>query len=153
MMHHTMTHSIMFGTYEYTKRMIIPLIGKTSFLDHSDSDDPDNSSVFYEEMIAVGIAGGLAGQAQHVMSSFTEAWLGVDGEGGTTKQVPKSNGVGYGGHSGETKAYTALQKYTRNGLRSSLRTLFRPMPSLRSIAVSFPPSAIAFVAYEYGSFE
>ena len=87
------------------------------------------------------------------MSNFTEVWLGVNGEGGTTKQGLKRNGVGYGGHSGETKAYTALQKCTRNSLRSSLRTLFQPMPSLRSIAVALSSSAIAFVAYEYGSFE
>lgn len=65
------------------------------------------------------IAGGLVRQAQHVMSNFTEAWLGVDGDDGTTKQGPKSNGVGYGGHSSETKAYMPLQNILGmvNGVR------------------------------------
>lgn len=75
----------------------------------------------YSHLVAIGTAGGVAGVIQYVSSFYTEKWLYV----------------------GEENRIDDWKKYR-------FRHFFAPRPVLRSIAMSFPPSAIGFIAFESG---
>jgi hypothetical protein len=102
--HHSIAHSVLFGCYESIKR---------GLLDES-SDQRE-----IPHFATVSLAGGLAGQIQHVVSHFTEQWLLIGVE--TTTTTPKP----------------------------LVRFVASP-PTLRPILFAFLPSAISFVAFEYG---
>mmetsp|Transcript_19720 Transcript_19720/g.29265 ORF Transcript_19720/g.29265 Transcript_19720/m.29265 type:complete len:329 (-) Transcript_19720:126-1112(-) len=103
--HHSLAHSLLFGSYEAIKRIII---SQEHFID----EDTEYYGVGY--LSAFGFAGGIAGQVQHVASFYSEQWLGLS--------------------------------------NSTLRLSFRSAaaPSLWSTLLAFPPSAIGFIAFEYG---
>ena len=105
--HHSIAHSMLFGSYESIKRGCLQQI-------HS----IDNETLHYGNayLFAFAISGGLAGQIQHCVSHYMEYWLGL------------------------TNGSLAIH-------RSSL--LLSP-PALRPLLWAFPPSAIGFVAFEYG---
>lgn len=73
---------------------------------------------------AIAVAGGLAGQFQHVTSHFTERRLGLAGDDPAKKQN------------------------TSSFLR---RVSLASWPTWRSTMLAFPPSAIGFLAFEYGN--
>lgn len=111
MVQHSVAHSVLFGSYEACKRCIL------NNLHHWDADWSSNKPTFFaappkallphqrvEYFVGISLAGGVAGQFQHVMSHLLEQ--------PTWKTV-------------------------------------RP-PSLASSLWAFPPSAIAFLAFEYG---
>lgn len=119
---HAVAHSILFGSYEGCKRLILQAIFD------SDEDDPSAqqqrqvgtvTSLLPHQRLeyfgGVAIAGGLAGQFQHIASCVIE-------EAGATT-IPT----------------------TPRALLS-----WSALPSLRSTVWAFPPSAIAFLAFEYG---
>lgn len=108
--HHAIAHSILFGTYETTKRGLL-----TSVV--SDSRRHDEIPYF----VSVTIAGGVAGQIQQVVSTYTEQWLRID----RIEETP--------------------QPFTRHMVRFKATP-----PTMRSILFAFPPSAVSFVAFEYG---
>ncbi|EJK67566.1 hypothetical protein THAOC_11381 [Thalassiosira oceanica] len=89
---------------------------KTKRLLMSTREDPGGQSSHHLGVVA--LAGGFAGQCQHVCSHFAEQWLGL----------------------------AELSK----GLDWRQRIKVAAWPSLRSTLVSFPPSAVGFVAFEYG---
>jgi hypothetical protein len=80
----------------------------------------ENSSL--NDVIKIGFAGGVAGQIQHLASHYTEAWL-----------------LG----AGEDRRRTYLKDIKKN-------KIFVPGPSFKSILLAFPPSAIGFIAFEFG---
>jgi hypothetical protein len=81
---------------------------------------------------SIVVAGGMAGQVQHVMSHYTEQWLRLGEEGGVMVGIV------------EDAATTATTT-------SSTRNIFKVRPPiLRSVIMAFPASAIGFVAFEYG---
>lgn len=75
----------------------------------------------YRHLVAIGTAGGVSGVIQYVSSFYTEKWLYV----------------------GEENNIDDWKKY-------GFRHFFAPRPTLRSMAMSFPPSAIGFIAFESG---
>jgi len=120
--HHAIAHSLLFGSYEGIKRELLTL-----------SNDDDGTH-FYggEYLVSFGVAGGLAGQIQHLASHYTEQLLGIT-EGGTAAAEPQG------------------------GARNLVRVTFSPRsfsslaaPAIRPIMLAFPPSAIGFIAFEYG---
>lgn len=116
--HHSLAHSILFGSYQLTKRALLqyfPPFDSTN--NTSISGISDNNM----HIASIAIAGGIAGQMQHVTSHFTEQWLGL--EEGEMKQ--------------SSSAFLRRMKIAT-------------WPTLRSTLVAFPPSAIGFVAFEYG---
>lgn len=70
---------------------------------------------------AVTIAGGVAGSIQQIVSTYTEQWLQI----AVVEETPKP--------------------FTRNMVR-----FHAVAPTIRSVVFAFPPSAISFVAFEYG---
>lgn len=116
--HHSLAHSALFGSYQFTKRRLLQY--SLDFEDtNTDSTNATSmsSSFSIKDMAHASIiatAGGIAGQLQHITSHFTEQWLGLGG----------------------------------SGVKTSFR--LATLPSLRSTLVAFPPSAIGFLAFEYG---
>ena len=77
------------------------------------------------------MSGGLAGQCQHVVGHISERWLGLAAEdvAAATANPPASSSP------------------------ASLRHLMLSLstwPSWRSTALTFPLSAVGFLAFEYG---
>lgn len=101
--HHSIAHSFLFGFYESMKREFL----------RDEQSRRDEIPYF----CSVSMAGGLAGQIQHVISHYTEQWLLLGAETTTPRPL--------------------------------LRFVASP-PTLRPTLFAFPPSAISFVAFEYG---
>jgi hypothetical protein len=108
--HHSLAHSILFGSYEAIKRTILHQV-------HSIDDSTQYFGGAY--LTAFGVAGGMAGQLQHITSHYTEEWLGLSSSNSNSSP-----------------------------LTASLRRV--PAPALRPVLWAFPPSAIGFIAFEYG---
>jgi hypothetical protein len=106
-LNHSLAHSALFGSYEGTKRLL-----QQELLD--DSDQKFGSG----HLFCYATAGGLAGQAQHLMSHYTEQIFGLS----------------------EGTAMVAPSMIFRGFLA----------PTLRSTLMACPPSAIGFIAFEYG---
>ena len=70
---------------------------------------------------SVTLAGGMAGSIQHYVSTYTEQWLRI----AVVEDTP--------------------QPFTRHMVRFKATP-----PTMRSVVFAFPPSAISFVAFEYG---
>jgi len=102
---HSLAHSLLFTSYESVKRTIIYNIN---------SMDERTQHFGMAHLTAFGVAGGIAGQVQHIASFYAEQWLGLS--------------------------------------NSTLRISFRSTvaPTLRPTLSAFPPSAIGFIAFEYG---
>ena len=105
-LHHSLAHLVLFGSYQGTKRFLMQHVS-----DPLSSNDGAH-------IASISIAGGMAGQFQHVVSHLSEQWLGLADE------ISSSSILG----------------------RMRLATL----PSWRSTWLAFPPSAIGFLAFEYG---
>jgi len=158
-MHHATAHAILFGTYECTKRILVPIVCNSSAVStineshptftaigNNNNDNNNNSNnMFYREMMAVGIAGGIAGQAQHIVSHVTETRWDINGE-----RVMQGCHNKKGGGGANSSVNATLETNVGIGIRNRMQTMVRLMPSFRSILIAFPPSAIGFVAYEYG---
>lgn len=103
--HHALAHSLLFGSYEFLKRSFVQQIHLF-----------DESTQYFggAYLAGFGLAGGVAGQIQHLFSHFTEHTFGL----------------------------------TNSTLRISTKQIVAPQ--LRPLLWSFPPSAIGFIAFEYG---
>jgi hypothetical protein len=83
--HHGLSHAVLFGSYDLFKRLIFShWTADTRQTYHDDSNDKSEhhvNSVNQEPMVKVEylayifLAGGFAGQAQHIASHFTERWF------------------------------------------------------------------------------
>ena len=107
--HHAIAHSVLFGCYETTKRGLLDIMSETKRHDE----------VPY--FTAVMFAGGVAGQIQQGVSTYTEQWLRI----AVVEETP--------------------QPFTRHMVRFKATP-----PTVRSLVFAFPPSAVSFVAFEYG---
>jgi hypothetical protein len=115
-LHHGLSHSLLFGSYEGIKRILIHNLYSV-----------DTSTQYYGAgyLASFVMAGGVAGQVQHVASHYGEQYLDIRGlEHGSTAVAQSS----------------------------SFPSIFRSMtrPALRQTLLAFPPAAIGFVAFEYG---
>ena len=119
--HHSIAHSLLFGSYEYTKRSFL------SF--YTNSIDRDTKYFGGAYLLGFGLAGGIAGQIQHIISHCTEQIVdGLMMENGKTSS---------------TGTTTPITSSSSSPTRISL-------PTFRSVLWAFPSSAIGFIAFEYG---
>lgn len=121
MMHHAISHSVLFGSYEGTKRLLMATLGAQR---DNNNDRDDHHENDFSNLCAIGLAGGIAGIAQHVVSEYTEGVL-----------------------------VASYSKIWRKNLTLTQRLNLLPrasLPSARVLAMAFIPSSIGFVAFEYG---
>ena len=117
-LHHASAHAALFGSYELLKRQ---------FLEWSGLDSQSQHGPAY--LASVSVAGGIAGQVQHIMSHYSEQWLRLDDVVATAESAATTTAA--------TESTTTV----------SLK--IRP-PAVRSVLMAFPASAIGFIAFEYG---
>jgi len=116
-LHHSLAHSVLFGSYQLTKRLFLQYLPSSGSTNNPNSGNHDAIHI-----ASIAMAGGLAGQFQHVTSHFTEQWLGLADD-------------------------------AKNSSSSALRRFkFATCPTVRSTMLAFAPSAIGFLAFEYGKF-
>ena len=118
MLHHAISHSVLFGTYEGTKRLMVSSLRGNTLND-------DENDIHYGNLLAIGLAGGIAGSAQHVVSNYTE-----------------------------TVCVTSYSKIWQNDMTFAQRCRLMPrlpLPSVRTLAFAFFPSSLGFIAFEYGT--
>ena len=132
-LHHSIAHSMLFGSYQFTKRSLFHLAFTdsehtmaTKDLEEDAATLKTNRDIIHATTIAA--AGGFAGQIQHVTSHFTEQWFGLG-------DVMVDNG-----HRRSLSWNNALVR----------RLVMVSWPSWRSTMMAFPPSAVGFLAFEYG---
>lgn len=122
--HHSLAHSVLFGSYQLTKRLLV-----SQMHSHNSEDNDNNSTLGYGNnsdtirVATIAVAGGIAGQFQHVISHFSEQWVLLNHTSTTTTLSPTS----------------LLRCVTLSS-----------WPTWRSTLIAFPPSAIGFLAFEYG---
>jgi len=136
--HHSISHSILFGSYEFWKQTFSSSV-VASMLQNGQEDRsiPSKPCEYqygeWDHIVGITMAGGIAGSSQNFISHYTEYFLLRD-------------------HGTSLSAYPKIEKTA--GIRNfSIRNVafHLPMaPSLRSILVAFPQTAIGFVAFEYG---
>jgi hypothetical protein len=116
-LHHSLSHSVLFGTYQLSKRSLARLRPHLRRDGTAAARDGDDDALRFA---TVAVAGGLAGQCQHVAGHLSERWLGLAAE-----ESPPS---------------------------SLRRLVMSPSswPTWRSTALTFPLSAVGFLAFEYG---
>lgn len=116
MIHHSAAHSLLFGSYEGIKRLMLNQM-------HDIDDGTQINGGGY--LLSFAVAGGLSGQVQYVASHYLEQWLGIV----TTATVQENTSI-----------------------RASLisKKMLATAPALRPALFAFVPSAIGFVAFEYG---
>jgi len=133
-LHHSLAHSMLFGSYQFTKRFLFQHYHNFQTFDNGEDDTsvtPNNRDNTITHASIIAVAGGLAGQVQHVTSHFTEQLLALGEVNNFITSVDNS--------------HNKMTIYQRLALSAS-------WPSWRSTMVAFPPSAIGFLAFEYGKF-
>jgi hypothetical protein len=110
-LHHASAHSILFGSYEFLKRMLV------EEMHYIESGTQIYGGGY---LTAFGVAGGIAGQLQHISSHYLELWLGI------------SNAMVVKGDTG------------------ALARMRATAPAIRPTLGAFLPSCIGFIAFEYG---
>jgi hypothetical protein len=122
--HHSLAHSALFGSYQLTKRLLV-----SQMHTHNSDDNGNNTTLGNNNdtilVAAIAVAGGIAGQFQHVISHFSEQWVLLN----------------------HTSTTTTTTSYPTSLLR---RVTLSSWPTWRSTVMAFPPSAIGFLAFEYG---
>ena len=113
-LHHTLAHSVLFGSYEFLKRSIFQQLTAN---EHVVAGEDKLSYLAGSHLAGFAVAGGLAGQLQHLVSHYTES---LTFESGIT-----SNKLAH-------------------------RLVVPRAPAMRPLLMAFPPSAIGFIAFEYG---
>ena len=125
MMHHAISHGVLFGSYEGTKRVLISFLGGgIGENTHHKANHDDDENMHYSNLLAIGLAGGIAGTLQHVVSEYTE-----------------------------TTFVSSYSQIWQKDWTFSERLQLLPrasLPSPRALAMAFIPSSIGFVAFEYG---
>jgi hypothetical protein len=136
MFHHGFSHALMFSSYEGTKRLLFwcsnqagntcnHVIGKTSH------------HISVPNMFVIGIAGGIAGQIYHVASHAVGSFLFFMLNNQPSDHVKLDRQ-----RSTLPSAQFLLSK--RSIVLKSI------VPSPRSVLLAFPPSALGFIAFEFG---
>jgi hypothetical protein len=183
-LHNTLSHSILFGTYQLSKQCIEQqrhrMIGQLEYTRdgltsanngssggtninnnrHDDINDHNDNIVQFATIATIAIAGGVAGQSQFVASYMSERWLGLvidetthaataattTKAAASTMKAPLSSTLFHNLSSSSSSSSNISLRRHRNFITSFYSTV----PTVRSIVLSFPSSAIGFLAYEYG---
>jgi hypothetical protein len=182
-LHNTLSHSILFGTYQLSKQCIEQqqhrIIGQLEYTRdglttanngggggtninnnrHDDINDHNDNIVQFATIATIAIAGGVAGQCQYVASYMSERWLGLVIDETTraattrpttasTMKAPLSSTL-FHNHSPSSSS-TSSSNISLRSRHRFITSLYSTVPTVRSIVLSFPSSAIGFLAYEYG---
>ena len=182
-LHNTLSHSILFGTYQLSKQCIEQqrhrMIGQLEYTrdgltsanngssggtninnnnnnhHHDDINDHNDNIV---QFATIAIAGGVAGQCQFVASYMSERWLGLvidetaraaatttTAAASSTMKAPLSSTLFHNlSSSSSSSSNISLRRHR------FITSFYSTVPTVRSILLSFSPSAIGFLAYEYG---
>ena len=183
-LHNTLSHSILFGTYQLSKQCIEQqqhrIIGQLEYTHdglttanngggggtninnnnhrHDDINDHNDNIV---QFATIAIAGGVAGQCQFVASYMSERWLGLvidetaraaatttTAAASSTMKAPLSSTLFHNLSSSSSSSSSSNISLRRH--RNFITSFYSTVPTVRSIVLSFPSSAIGFLAYEYG---
>lgn len=130
-LHHAIAHSILFASYECSKRLLnFDFQGSETTSIQSEENEDSIIPSSAKNIMFIGAAGGIAGQIQHVVSHYSEQILNVSEEGQMRKGVEPISSV------------RAIIKHCR---------LQPPKaPTIGPVMVAFVPSAVGFVAFEFG---
>jgi len=130
-LHHSLSHSVLFGSYQLSKRTLARLRSHH----RRSAGDGDGGGDDALRFATIAVAGGLAGQCQHVVGHLSERWLGL----AAAENV--------------AAAATTTANPSASSSSVSLRRLVMSSsswPTWRSTALTFPLSAVGFLAFEYG---
>jgi hypothetical protein len=167
-LHHSLAHAILFSSYEWTKRLL------HSFEKDSNNYYNDKQSIiasssssttttitsiptwFSYDVLAIFIAGGIAGQIQHIMSHLSEQILHVSDDGhhhhsSTTSSIMGNNNNNMEKQEKLITTRSSNSRYVRNYVFNSMQTIRTlTLPTFGSTMVAFLPSAVGFAAFEFG---
>ena len=148
---HTLVHLTLFSTYEATKTAGVSVVHSQQLIPLSDTDRPSTSlpdpnahksELVGQEALVVLFAGGVSGvvaeTAQHYFAPLE--YISVKKQ----RNLPGDRRMHAGKQDGGIVRATLL------GMRNSLRSSMRTTPALRNVLSAALPSAIGFLAYEYG---
>jgi hypothetical protein len=127
-LHHSLSHSALFGTYQLSKRSLTRLC---SHFRSGDNGIPRGGRLDDDDVLrfaTIAVSGGLAGQCQHVVGYISERWLGLVAEDARNPPPPSSS------------MFVSPRRFMTS----------ISWPTWRSTALTFPLSAVGFLAYEYG---
>lgn len=162
-LHNTLSHSILFGTYQLTKQCLEQQQQQHRIIRHLDSgngtnnmnkNNKDNDNVVndhYDNIVqfaTITISGGFAGQCQYVASYMLERWLGlvvVIDESSTHHIMAATRTTTI-----TTPPYSSSSNISLCRHHFFNTSFYSTIPTIRSIILIFPSSAIGFLAYEYG---
>lgn len=157
-LHHAIAHSVLFSSYEMSKRFLHSCMNHQKGYNHNEiheqpqqqqdkeEDKTNPSSIFTTtstlDVAIIALVGGFAGQLQHFISHYSEQILSVSDDGLHTmllKQSKRNNNTNIKRRTlfhGGVIDYRYLQKLKG--------------PTIGSLMVAFIPSAVGFVAFEFG---
>ena len=127
LLQHSTSHAVLFGSYETLKRMTMLALTNTNTtiqIDSTSSIEEETEGFIDNQLVAVGLAGGMAGILQQVANDTTEQMTKV--------LQQKRSGV--------------EQQHVGN-LIASIRP---PRYSATTLLMLSIPTSIGFVAFEYG---
>ena len=156
-LHHATSHAVLFGSYETVKRMTNAMVtvwrtslanpnAKTSEIDNDDESAGGGGYLVDDDLVAVALAGGIAGIGQQVVGDvakqLTKALqLGEPGAAKGTLQTPTVP---------PSLSPPTTMSMSMPTMRWWLATMKPPRYSARSLGMVSVPTAIGFVAFEYG---
>ena len=143
-LHHATSHMVLFGTYEATKRLLLGVISRHDETGNAEEEEEDIDS-HYSSIIAVGLAGGIAGTAQYIVGDYTERLTLLPTGERSAEKMPSANA------SSSSRSQHPLSSLKLANSARKLRSLPMPrVPDGRSLLLAFIPSAIGFVGFEFG---
>jgi len=136
--HHTLAHSVLFSSYEWTRRFLRFEVMEMRKDDINHENKSEQSPFFSvdNDVIIIGVSGGIAGQIQHIVSHYTEQIFNLN-----TDNVNVKHSLDLTSKNGGTQSNIQRFLATRGAITA---------PSLTSIMVAFFPSALGFLAFEFG---
>mmetsp|Transcript_26121 Transcript_26121/g.52963 ORF Transcript_26121/g.52963 Transcript_26121/m.52963 type:complete len:299 (-) Transcript_26121:49-945(-) len=136
-LHHATSHMVLFGTYEATKRLLLGAIPSSKDNNGNAEEEEQDIDNHYSSLIAVALAGGIAGSAQYIVGDYTERL--------TQGKVPSADA------SSSSRSQNPPSSLKLANSARKFRSLPMPrVPDGRSLLLAFIPSAIGFVAFEFG---
>ena len=120
LLHHATSHAVLFGSYETTKRALNHALARTPTSSQITGISHHESEFLDQNLVTVALAGGIAGIGQQLV-------------GDSSEQLAK-----------------ALQTKRPSTIQGWMETLKPPSYSSRSLGLVSIPTAIGFVAFEYG---
>lgn len=127
LLQHSTSHAVLFGSYETLKRMTMLALTNTNTtiqIDSTSSIEEETDGFIDNQLVAVGLAGGMAGILQQVANDTTEQ---------VTKVLQQKR--------------SGLEQQNVGNLFASIRP---PRYSATTLLMLSIPTSIGFVAFEYG---